>query len=44
MKAMDDIYRSMKPNGVLIFGAPIGADGLFWNAHRVYGTQICERT
>lgn len=37
LKTMDVIYRSLKNNGLLYWGAPIGRDALVWNAHRIYG-------
>jgi len=35
--AMNDIYNNLKKNGLVIWGAPVGEDKLFWNAHRIYG-------
>jgi hypothetical protein len=37
IKAMTDIYNNLKSNGLCIWGAPVGADVLAWNAHRIYG-------
>jgi len=38
LKVMDDAYRVLKHDGLLLFGAPMGKDALVWNAHRIYGT------
>jgi hypothetical protein len=37
IKAMEDIYNNLKKDGLCIWGAPVGADVLAWNAHRIYG-------
>jgi len=37
LEAMDDIYKSLKKDGILILGIPIGGDALVWNVHRNYG-------
>ena len=36
---MNIIYKNLLPNGLLIWGAPVGKDALVWNAHRVYGPE-----
>lgn len=37
LETMKTIKNSLKQNGLLIWGAPVGHDALVWNAHRVYG-------
>ena len=37
LKTMDVIHKNLKKNGILIWGAPLGADALVWNCHRIYG-------
>ena len=37
LKAMAAIRAALKPNGTLFWGAPVGQDGLMWNAMRIYG-------
>lgn len=37
LKTMNIIHKNLKNNGILIWGAPIGADAVVWNVHRVYG-------
>lgn len=37
LKTMYQIHRTLKPDGLLIWGGPVGKDALTWNAHRVYG-------
>lgn len=37
IKVMKDININLKPHGLCIWGAPVGADALSWNAHRIYG-------
>lgn len=37
LKTMRAIHNNLKPNGLLIWGSPVGKDALSWNAHRVYG-------
>ena len=37
IEAMDEIYKKLKNNGILLLGIPIGRDALTWNNHRVYG-------
>ena len=39
LKAMRAIYRNLSPGGVLYWGAPVGQDGLMWNAMRIYGRK-----
>ncbi len=36
-RAMESIHRSLKDNGILFWGAPVGHDVLVWNVHRIYG-------
>ena len=37
IETMQEIYNNLKTNGILIWGAPMGKDILFWNSHRHYG-------
>ena len=37
MKVMDNIHKKLKYDGILFWGAPIGADCVCFNAHRIYG-------
>ena len=37
IKTMNDIHKNLKPNGLMIWGGPVGHDALVWNVHRVYG-------
>lgn len=37
IKTMNDIHKNLKHDGILIWGAPVGADALVWNVHRIYG-------
>lgn len=37
LKAMAAIRAALKPNGTVFWGAPVGQDGLMWNAMRIYG-------
>ena len=37
IESMQDIYKSLKPEGLLMWGAPVGKDVLVWNVHRIYG-------
>lgn len=39
LKAMQDIHNNLKTNGICIWGAPVGADAVSWNAHRIYGKK-----
>lgn len=39
IKAMASIRASLKPGGTLFWGAPVGQDGLMWNAMRIYGRK-----
>jgi hypothetical protein len=39
IKTMGHIYNNLTDNGLLIWGAPVGKDALFWNAHRIYGPK-----
>ena len=36
-ETMQTIKRSLKKDGLLFWGAPVGSDALVWNAHRIYG-------
>ncbi len=35
--AMAEIRKKLRANGRVLWGAPVGADVLVWNAHRIYG-------
>lgn len=37
IETMNDIHKSLKKNGLLLLGVPIGHDALVWNVHRIYG-------
>jgi len=37
IKAMNDIRKLLKDDGVLFLSVPVGEDKVMWNAHRVYG-------
>ena len=37
LKCMNDIHKSIIPNGTLIWGAPVGHDAVVFNVHRIYG-------
>jgi hypothetical protein len=37
IKTMNNIYKNLIKNGLVIWGAPVGKDALSWNAHRVFG-------
>lgn len=37
IKTMQVINKNLKKDGLLIWGAPVGADVLVWNVHRIYG-------
>jgi hypothetical protein len=37
LKAMRAMHNKLSDDGLLIWGAPVGKDVLYWNAHRVYG-------
>jgi len=37
IKTMSTIRKNLHPDGILIWGAPVGKDAFTWNAHRVYG-------
>ena len=39
IKAMEDIHKNLKENGLLILGIPVGTDTLVWNVHRIYGRK-----
>jgi len=42
-KAMNDIRKMLRPDGVLFLAVPIGKDRLFWNALRQYGVLRLPR-
>ena len=37
VKAMDEFYHVLKPDGLLFLGIPLGADITYFNGHRIYG-------
>ena len=37
LEAMEVIRRKLAPGGSVLWGAPVAADALVWNAHRIYG-------
>jgi len=37
LKTMQVVHNNLKPDGLFIWGSPVGKDALAWNAHRVYG-------
>lgn len=37
LRAMAEMKKVLKPNGILILAVPVGLDKVVWNAHRVYG-------
>lgn len=37
VRTMRTIHKNLKPDGILIWGAPVGHDAVVWNVHRVYG-------
>ena len=37
IKTMNNIFKNLTDDGLVIWGAPVGKDALAWNAHRVYG-------
>jgi hypothetical protein len=37
LTAMQIAHDSLKDDGLMFFGVPLGKDVLYWNAHRVYG-------
>ena len=37
IKTMNNIYKNLSEDGIVIWGAPVGKDALTWNAHRIYG-------
>jgi len=39
IKTMAAIRNNLKDDGVVVFGAPIGLDAVFWNAQRIYGRK-----
>ena len=39
LRAMDDMKKILKPNGILFLAVPTGLDKIVWNAHRIYGNK-----
>jgi SAM-dependent methyltransferase len=37
IKAMKNLKKLLKPNGLLFLSVPVGKDKLVWNLHRIYG-------
>ena len=37
LRAMAEMKKILKPDGILILAVPIGLDKVVWNAHRIYG-------
>ncbi|MCC8180059.1 MAG: DUF268 domain-containing protein [Planctomycetes bacterium] len=37
LEAMKFARSCLRPDGIMYFGVPLGADSLAWNAHRIYG-------
>ncbi|MDR1911491.1 MAG: DUF268 domain-containing protein [Helicobacteraceae bacterium] len=37
LRAMQEARKTLKDDGILFLGVPIGRDCLCWNAHRIYG-------
>jgi GR25 family glycosyltransferase involved in LPS biosynthesis len=37
LRAMAEMKRILKKDGILILAVPVGVDKLVWNAHRIYG-------
>lgn len=37
LRAMSEMKKILKPNGILILAVPVGLDKVVWNAHRIYG-------
>lgn len=37
LRAMNEMKKILKPDGVLFLAVPIGLDKVVWNAHRIYG-------
>jgi hypothetical protein len=42
IKTMKAIHQNLKEGGLVVWGAPVGADLLVWNAHRIYGRKRLE--
>lgn len=38
LRAMAEMKKILKKDGILILAVPVGADKLVWNAHRIYGS------
>jgi GR25 family glycosyltransferase involved in LPS biosynthesis len=38
-RAMDEMKKILKPDGLLFLAVPCGLDKMVWNAHRVYGNK-----
>ncbi len=39
LKAINNLIRSLKPNGQLLFVVPVGKPEIYFNAHRVYSSK-----
>lgn len=39
LKALDNLYRIIKPGGKFYFSVPIGKQGVYFNAHRVFAVN-----
>jgi len=37
LRAMTEMKKILKKNGILILAVPVGLDKVVWNAHRIYG-------
>jgi SAM-dependent methyltransferase len=37
LRAMAEMKKILKKDGILILAVPVGADKVVWNAHRIYG-------
>ncbi|GMI12633.1 hypothetical protein TrLO_g13022 [Triparma laevis f. longispina] len=43
LKAMEDCWRYLKPNGIMFLSVPVGLDEVRWNEGRVYGEKRFEK-
>ena len=39
LRAMWEMKKILKPNGLLFLAVPMGMDKMVWNAHRIYGNK-----
>lgn len=39
LRAMWEMKKILKPNGIMFLAVPCGLDKIAWNAHRIYGTK-----